>query len=416
MESKKETKKQKKRDKLDTLIKETVAQQVNDQKKVIENMVAQADKDKATIIEMNTKITELSKMVANKQDSFDVAEKMESFFVKKHENRVKAFRESQEKKRERTQEEEFCSDEIFYDKWDNVDVVTIFPENIQRELDKILGVIGQKHLKEHFEKLCYMRIKQQRLLELDPKGTNGPNSYHMVFRGNPGTGKTMLAGLVGNLLKALKIVPTTKFKVVQLHEMKAKYLGQTPHLMAEIFKEPGVYFIDEAYSIIQREDDSYGKEILAALCEMLENRRHEVVVIMAGYKKDMIELFNYNPGLESRFHWIFDFHDYTQDDLIDIATYTTKKNQDTFTAEALKELRNDLTAGTNARDVRNIIEEIGFCQAVRTCKCATYTLDFLRTIEVADVLQARSQRKYIAEDVDVANKNNDYHHLQMQMK
>lgn len=373
---------------------------------VAKNMNTTSQKVFDSLRDMQKSLDDLSKTVDMKQPKLEkkMEDVLEDFFVKKHIERVQSFRSATqqkkmiaESKRKQDIEEDFNSDEIFYD-FKNATPGPGFDEPIQKALDDIRAVIGQPHLKDHFEKLCYKRIKQTRLTELDPKGTYGPSSYHMVFRGNPGTGKTMVAGLVGKLLKALKIIPTDNFKVVQLQEMKAKYLGQTPHLLAETFKNPGVYFIDEAYSIMQRSDDSYGTEILAGLCEMLENRRHEIVVIMAGYKDDMIELFKHNAGLESRFHWIFDFHDYSQSDLVDIAQFTAKKSSHKFTSEAIFELGKDLTDGMNARDDRNFVEEIEFCQSVRTGKSSEYSLDFLQTFTVEDVLAAREQRRHINPD------------------
>lgn len=268
-----------------------------------------------------------------------------------------------------------------------------FPPKVQKALDSINGVIGQPHLKEHFETMCYKAIKQQRLKKLDPTTQYGPSSFHMVFRGNPGTGKTLIAGLVGTLMEALGVIPCENFRVVQLREMKGRYIGQTPELMAKTFAKPGVYFIDEAYAILQRDDDSYGVEILAALCEIMENRRHEIVIIMAGYKDDMIKLFRRNAGLQSRFHWIFDFHDYSAEHLLEMSKTTVKKARHCWTAEALEEFRKDLHNGLNGRDNRNMIEEIDFCQAQRTGKCKEYTLDSLRTLTVEDVIAARKRRQ-----------------------
>lgn len=178
-----------------------------------------------------------------------------------------------------TETPEALSGKVFYDK--NAG----FPPEVQAVMERFNKTIGQTHLKRHLEKMCFKAIKQKRLKELSPNVKYGAFSYHMVFRGNPGTGKTMLAGIIGDLMVSLGVIPKSNFRVVQLHEIKAKYVGQTPHLMAEVFKSPGVYFLDEAYQIMKRTDDSFGGEILSCLCEILENRRHEIVVIMAGYVK-----------------------------------------------------------------------------------------------------------------------------------
>jgi len=321
-----------------------------------------------------------------KRTDAEMAVLLEEFFQKKHAERVANFVASQSSSVVKPAKE-VKPDEVFYEETSG------FPPKVQAALDEIGGVIGQPHLKEHFLKLCYQVVKQKHLKKLSPNTEYGTSSYHMVFAGNPGTGKTMIAGLVGKLLVALDLIPSSSFHVVQLHEIKAKYLGQTPHLMAETFKRPGVYFIDEAYSIKTREDDSFGGEILSGLCEIAENRRHEIVIILAGYKKEMEALFQQNPGLVSRFHWIFDFADYSVDDLTQIGSYTAIRMKHKFDADALDEFRKDLVGGgLNAREVRNYVEEVEFCQCVRTGKMKEYTLELLLTFTVEDVITARKHR------------------------
>lgn len=176
----------------------------------------------------------------------------------------------------------------------------------------------------------------------------------MVFAGNPGTGKTMIANLVGKLLLALELIPSSEFRTVHLNEMKGKYMGQTPHEMEKTFQRPGVYFIDEAYAMQTRDDDCYGGEIA-------ENRRKEVVIILAGYKEEMKRLFQLNPGLASRFPWTFDFVDYSVDDLVKIGLHAAALMKHTFTDDALEAFRTSIGSGLNARDVRNLVERIELC-------------------------------------------------------
>ena len=312
---------------------------------------------------------------------------LETFFQKKHAERVANFVKSQSGADGGKPPKDVKPEEVFYDQTSG------FPPKVQAAMDKIDGVIGQPHLKEHFMKLCYQTVKQKHLKKLSPDTEYGTSSYHMVFNGNPGTGKTLIAGLVGKLLVALELIPSSYFHVVQLHEIKAKYLGQTPHLMAETFKRPGVYFIDEAYSIKTRDDDSFGGEILSGLCEIAENRRDGVVIILAGYKKEMEALLEQNPGLVSRFHWIFDFADYSPDDLAKIGSYTATQMKHKFSDDALVEFHKDLAdGGLNAREVRNYVEEVEFCQCVRTGKMKEYSLEVLLTFTVEDVITARQHR------------------------
>lgn len=332
-------------------------------------------------------VQRLREEVRSYKESAETGEYIERFWQKKHDERVARFVATQKPSAG-------TLSPVFYSPDDSA-TASPFPAQVQCVLDELDAVIGQTHLKRHFTNLCYRAVKQKKLKSLLVGSSTTAITYHMVFSGDPGTGKTMIARLAGRLLLALGVIPAAgAFHTVPLHKLKAQYLGQTPHLMAKTFKEPGVYFIDEAYSIMGRKDDVYGAEILSGLCEIAENRRHEVVIILAGYKSHMDELFAHNPGLASRFHWRFEFHAYSADELLQIAEHSARQMmQHTFDGEALEELRKDLVQGvTNARDVRNYVEAVECCQCVRVARTPEYTLDMLLRLTLADVVEARKQR------------------------
>lgn len=362
---------------------------INDRyERQIDELVMMNSKLESTIVELRSEL---------KSMKHEVDEKLNNFYDRKLTERVKAFQKTASAiEKEGTTINK--SREAIMIGSDSID--GRFPQKVQDALDALNNTIGQKHLKEYFERLCFKAMKQQKLSKFDRKNFVDA-SYHMVFAGKPGTGKTLIAGLVAKLLCALGIVKTNRFKVVGLHELKAKYLGQTPHELAKTFEHPGVYFIDEAYQIKDHPMDSYGAEVLSGLCELLENRRHEIIVIMAGYQDKMADLFAHNAGLESRFHWIFDFKDYDCEELLQIADYSAEKMDHKFTVDARNELRKDMRDGLNGREIRNFVEEIEFYQSGRLGNASEFTYETLTLLTVDDVIKARTERNNIKNMKDI---------------
>lgn len=366
-------------------------QKTRDHESIFDRLESSED----SLLKMKKEVEATLSQIKSKTDPSFLRDQLDKVVNSFHEERVKAFRRTQAEQAEHfehSEQSEKPSAEVFYDdiRGKPESGKHQFEPEVQKALDQINDVVGQDHLKEHFLHLVHKSIKDKRLRKLDGKGVE--SSYHMLFRGKPGTGKTMIAGYVAKLMKALRILPSDNFKIVKLHEMKGKFMGQSPHAMNDTFRQPGVYFIDEAYSIMCRDDEQYGVEILAYLCELMENRRDEIVIIMAGYKDKIIDLFKFNSGLESRFHWIFDFEDFTAGELMLLADYAVKRINHTFEPAAREEIRKDLVGGLNGREVRNIVEEVEFCQAARTSESNEYSLEYLQTLTVDDVLKAREKR------------------------
>ena len=155
------------------------------------------------------------------------------------------------------------------------------------------------------------------------------NTLHMAFTGNPGTGKTTVARIVGRIYKQIGLLSKGHFIEVSRTDLIAGYQGQTALKVKKVIERAkgGVLFIDEAYSITENDHtDSYGRECLTELTKALEDYRDDLVVIVAGYSKPMQQFFESNPGLKSRFNTFIEFGDYSSDALVSIIQKMVKEN------------------------------------------------------------------------------------------
>jgi SpoVK/Ycf46/Vps4 family AAA+-type ATPase len=199
---------------------------------------------------------------------------------------------------------------------------------ISEPLRKLDAMIGMDALKENvIDQIIYFIQDLHKNAESD-KGTF--NDYmHTVIYGPPGTGKTEVAQLIGAIFSRMGVLKKSKFKKVTRSDLIAGYLGQTAIKTADVIKEclGGVLFIDEAYALGNTEKrDSFSKECIDTLCEALSNHKSDLMVIVAGYEKDLNEcFFSANPGLNSRFTWRYKIDNYTPSQL---AKIYEKKAQD----------------------------------------------------------------------------------------
>ena len=229
------------------------------------------------------------------------------------------------------------------------------------ELDALVGLSS---VKEEIKTLSNFIKIQQKRKEQGLKSSSV--SYHCVFTGNPGTGKTTVARIVAQIYKDLGILSKGHLVETDRAGLVAEYVGQTAVKTNKIIDSAldGVLFIDEAYSLIGTGQD-YGKEAIATLLKRMEDDRDRLVVILAGYSKEMQDFINTNPGLQSRFNRYIEFPDYSAEELLQIfeknvARFDYKLEKDACMAMA-KYFQNavenkDANFG-NARFVRNIFEK-----------------------------------------------------------
>ena len=196
----------------------------------------------------------------------------------------------------------------------------------------------------------------------------------MVFSGNPGTGKTMVARLMARIYKSLGILSKGHLIEVDRSGLVAGYVGQTAIKTQEVIEKAkgGVLFIDEAYALTSRGSNDYGQEAVDTLLKAMEDNRDDLIVIVAGYIELMEEFIHSNPGLESRFNRFMDFPDYTLDEMTDIflmrcdqSGYTLEECAKETLRDILKEKSADVKGFGNARGVRNLFEKAIAAQADR---------------------------------------------------
>lgn len=243
-------------------------------------------------------------------------------------------------------------------------------EAVEASLDKIVGLI---EIKEYVRGLKEYFAVQKRRREEGLKA--GELNKHMIFTGNPGTGKTTIARIVSKYLKAIGVLSGGQLVEVSRGDLVGRYVGHTAPLVNQVIKSAlgGVLFIDEAYSLYRGEDDSFGLEAIDTLVKGIEDNRDNLIVILAGYSKEMEGFLETNSGLKSRFPNIINFPDYTGEELVSISDITAASKGytiDEAVKPALLEFYNEVQA-TNAREagngrlVRNKIEEAILNQSKR---------------------------------------------------
>lgn len=263
-------------------------------------------------------------------------------------------------------------------------------QNPTKMLDSLIGLDS---VKKEVETLSnFIKIQQKR----KERGLKSSTvSYHCVFTGNPGTGKTTVARIVADIYKNLGVLKKGHLVETDRAGLVAEYVGQTAVKTNKIIDSAldGVLFIDEAYSLIGGGESDYGKEAIATLLKRMEDDRDRLVVILAGYTKDMKQFIDSNPGLQSRFNRYIEFPDYTADELYQIFTLNLKKYEYRVTDEAKEKLQlffenavanKDVNFG-NGRFVRNVFEKVLEHQANRLASESNLTTERLSEISIEDL-------------------------------
>lgn len=272
---------------------------------------------------------------------------------------------------------ELLCKKILFNKSGNLKPQDLPTYNKEKSMDEIFeelnSLVGLKKVKEVLNDLVSLiELKNKSKGSLNIKDTN----LHMVFLGNPGTGKTTVARIIAKILYNLKYIKQDKLIEVSSKDLVAEYVGQTAPKTMEVVKRAmgGVLFIDEAYSLASGNGTSngYNEEAVATLIQAMENYRDNLVVIFAGYTKEMQNFLNLNSGIVSRIGYTLEFDDYSTEELIQIFESMTKKAGFDVTKKAIlkvksiiEEYKNTKNFG-NARFIRNLYEKSVIKHAANT--------------------------------------------------
>ncbi|MNI15159.1 Stage V sporulation protein K [compost metagenome] len=199
--------------------------------------------------------------------------------------------------------------------------------------------------------------------------------YHMIFSGNPGTGKTTVARIIARMFHAMGVLGKGHFIEVERADLVGEYIGHTAIKTRDLMKKAmgGILFIDEAYSLARGGEKDFGKEAIDCLVKGMEDKKNDFILILAGYPDEMEQFLATNPGLPSRFPIQVEFEDYSMDNLIQISELMAKDREYVLLPQTLTKLKQHLSEEksaswktfSNARYVRNILEKAIRHQAVR---------------------------------------------------
>ncbi|WP_071461181.1 stage V sporulation protein K [Bacillus massilinigeriensis] len=244
-------------------------------------------------------------------------------------------------------------------------------KDIEEELGTLVGMEEMKRMIKEIYAWIYVNKKRE---EMGLKAQK--QALHMMFKGNPGTGKTTVARLIGKLFQKMNVLSKGHLIEAERADLVGEYIGHTAQKTRDLIKKSlgGILFIDEAYSLGRGGEKDFGKEAIDTLVKHMEDKQHEFILILAGYSREMEYFLSLNPGLQSRFPLVIDFPDYTIDQLMEIGRRMLKDREYTLSHEAERKLVEHLglvkaTLGpagfSNGRYIRNVIEKSIRAQAMR---------------------------------------------------
>jgi stage V sporulation protein K len=265
-------------------------------------------------------------------------------------------------------------------------------QEIERELGELVGLGEMKKVvKEIYAWIFVNKKREEAGLKTEKQ------VLHMMFKGNPGTGKTTVARLIGKLFCDMNVLSKGHLIEAERADLVGEYIGHTAQKTRDLVKKAigGILFVDEAYSLARGGEKDFGKEAIDTLVKHMEDKQHDFILILAGYQREMEEFLRTNPGLVSRFPIIVDFPDYTVDELMEICSRMLKEREYTLSKEAEWKLREHLnqmknvllsSAFSNGRYIRNILEKSIRTQAMRLLTLDRFDKSELMMIEGRDLV------------------------------
>lgn len=236
-------------------------------------------------------------------------------------------------------------------------------EKLNKLLEEMDSLIGLEEVKKIIREYIAF-IKVQQLRERYQLKTS-PVVMHMIFKGNPGTGKTTMARIIGKIFNEIGYLQGGELIEAERADLVGEYIGHTAQKTKKILERAlgGVLFIDEAYSLARGGEKDFGKESIDTIVKAMEDYKDKLIIILAGYRDEMNFFLRTNPGLASRFAIQIDFPDYTIDELVQIANlmykereYILDEKSKHYIYRILSEIRNKEIINGNARTVRNLVE------------------------------------------------------------
>lgn len=270
---------------------------------------------------------------------------------------------------------------------------------LQKQLDSLVGLPNAK--KELHNLINFIKIQS---LRVDHGLTSFPITYHLVFSGNPGTGKTTVARIIGQIYKHLGVLSSGHFVETDRAGLVAGYVGQTALKVQEVVNKAkgGVLFIDEAYSLMNDKQDAFGKEAIDSLLKAMEDLRDDLVIIVAGYTELIEDFLQSNPGFKSRFNHFVQFDNFSTDELYDIFAMLCQTNDYQFGEAFAQHMKTQLRHipieiipnFSNGRYIRNLFEKLVTIQSNRLIQQATISREELMTFEEQDILQGIAEKLF----------------------
>ncbi|ASV65871.1 stage V sporulation protein K [Cytobacillus sp. FSL W7-1323] len=263
---------------------------------------------------------------------------------------------------------------------------------IEEELAALVGMEEMKRMIKEIYAWIYVNKKRE---EAGLKA--GKQSLHMMFKGNPGTGKTTVARLISKLFQKMDVLTKGHLIEAERADLVGEYIGHTAQKTRDLIKKAigGILFIDEAYSLGRGGEKDFGKEAIDTLVKHMEDKQHDFILILAGYSKEMDYFLSLNPGLHSRFPLVIDFPDYSIEQLMEIGQRMLKQKEYVLSRESERKLKDHLLwvktvlnpqTFSNGRYIRNIIEKAIRAQSMRLLMQSHYDRHELMTIRSNDLV------------------------------